>query len=199
MPTHRWPAIPLCEHHLPLCPKQGWISKLTPPVQSEGVHYAPYKSRHTDTSALCCRSHNRPQCLSFLSRLKPPFAWVFTGPGINLNTNKMSRYLSLPLFVFISSIRLSQILSMLLFPATSTLLLFYKHAAVKFLLPCLPTLCLKDICILLQKDMMLNLLSEQQFMHKAQEGIATKGKWPWKKNKQLSNSLWQWHGKTQVL
>lgn len=29
---------------------------------------------------------------------------------------------------------------------------------------------------------MLNLLSEQQFMHKAQEGIATKGKWPWKKN-----------------
>lgn len=88
----------------------------------------------------------------------------------------MSRYLSLLLFVFISSIRLSQILSMLLFPATSTLLLFYKHAAVKFLLPCLPTLRLKDICILLQKDMMLNLLSEQQFMHKAQEGIATKGK-----------------------
>lgn len=56
------------------------------------------------------------------------------------------------------------------------LLLFCNPPAIIFLLPSLPALSFDDVYTLLHKDLRLKLLTEQQILHKALEGIASQGK-----------------------
>lgn len=128
-------------------------------------------------------SHCRPEHLSFLSQPKPSFCWIFT-----------RGYL---VFVFISFLRIPGVLSMLsYFLPLLLLLLFCNPAAIMFLLPSLPALSFDDVCTLLYKDLRLKLLTEQQILHKALEGIASQGKWLWKQANDLQIAC-QWHKETQ--
>lgn len=89
----------------------------------------------------------------------------------------LKHYLSFSALAFISFLHLTVVLKMLLQYQNLTvpsLLLFSNPFAVIVFLLYLLSLCFFIICILLQKDTLLNLLPGQQSKIKALEGI------PWK-------------------